>query len=142
MLLNKKSLVLISLIIISVMAISATISPVAKYKNLKILPQDITEARLDSIMHSYNKALKVSCDFCHEEAKKDPFSIVPITTTGKVLDFSLDNPMKENARKMMLLTIDINKNYFRHDSLVKPVYMNVVSCITCHRGDPYPANMH
>lgn len=142
MLLNKKPLVLITLIIISVMAVSATLSPVARYKNLKILPQDISEAKMDSIMKSYTKALKVSCDFCHEEAKKDPFSIVPITSTGKVLDYALDNGMKENARKMMLLTIDINKNYFRYDSLVKPVYLNVVSCNTCHRGDPYPANAH
>ncbi|MEI9944273.1 MAG: hypothetical protein WDN26_08600 [Chitinophagaceae bacterium] len=39
--------------------------PKGRYKNLEILPQDISEHKLDSIMNSYNKALGVTCGFCH-----------------------------------------------------------------------------
>ncbi|MBC7936812.1 MAG: c-type cytochrome [Rhizobacter sp.] len=108
-----------------------------KYKNLKILPKDIPEKKLDSIMNAYNVALKVSCDFCHIKAKQSLFSITP---PKDELDYALDNPMKEEARKMIKLQMEINKNYFHHDSTIRPEYLNVVSCNTCHRGNPYPAH--
>jgi len=133
---NKKALTLATLIAVTVLATAATIST-EKYKNLKILPQDISEKKMDSIMNAYSKALKVNCDFCHQPAKKDPFSITPATNANKI-DFAADNGMKETARKMMQLTIGINKNYFHYDTLVKPVYLKVVTCNTCHRGNPYP----
>jgi len=136
---NKKSLTFLALISFAVMATADTISSGGKYKNLKILPQDISEVKMDSIMKSYTVALKVACDFCHVPAKKDMFSITSTPVTGEI-DYALDNPMKENARKMMRMTIEINKNYFHYDSLAKPVYLNVVSCNTCHRGSPYPVN--
>jgi hypothetical protein len=134
---NQKTITLITLVSLAVMATATTITNGKKYKNLKVLPQDITEKKLDSIMDAYSKALKVSCDFCHMAPKKDTFSITPINNE---LDFSLDNEMKENARRMMRMTIDINKNYFYFDSLVKPEYLNVVSCNICHRGNPFPVN--
>jgi Photosynthetic reaction centre cytochrome C subunit len=134
---NQKTITLITLVSLAVMATAATITTGKKYKNLKVLPQDISERKLDSIMGAYTKALKVSCDFCHVPPKKDTFSITPVTDE---LDFALDNEMKENARKMMRMTIDINKNYFYFNSTVKPEYLNVISCNTCHRGNPYPIN--
>jgi hypothetical protein len=48
--------------------------------------------------------------------------------------------MKENARKMMRMTIDINHKYFNTDSAIKPEHIKQVTCNTCHRGNPYPAN--
>ena len=80
------------------------------------------------------------------------------------MDFASDDkPEKNIARKMMLLAIDINKNYFKdmehhhHDmdsSMNKDAdhdmdsnmmnadssrYMlQTVTCFTCHRGDPHP----
>src|SRR6478735_8299922 len=132
---NSKTILLLSLISLAIIATAATITNGKKYKNLKVLPQDISEKQLDSIMNAYTKALKVSCDFCHAAPKKDMFSITP--STDKI-DYSLDNAMKENARKMMLMTIDINKRYFYFDSIAKPVFLNTVSCNTCHRGNPYP----
>jgi hypothetical protein len=134
---NQKTITLITLVSLAVMATAATFTNGKKYKNLKVLPQDITEKKLDSIMDAYSKALKVSCEFCHAAPKKDTFSI---TAVNNELDFSLDNEMKENARRMMRMTIDINKNYFYFDSLVKPEYLHVVSCNTCHRGNPFPIN--
>ena len=133
---RKKGLVLSIILFASISSVT-TISTQKKYKNLKVLPQDIPEKQLDSIMNAYTKALKVECNFCHEPQKKEIFSI--ITATNEI-DYSLDSPMKENARKMIRLTIDINKNYFYYDSLVKPEYLNVVSCNTCHIGNPYPVN--
>jgi len=35
------------------------------FKNLKILPKDISKEQLDTIMHRFNAALGVKCNFCH-----------------------------------------------------------------------------
>ena len=114
------------------LGIAATRLPQNKPRNLKVLPKDISDQMLDSIMDSYNKALGVKCDFCHAP-DKDPVN---------GLNFELDsNPMKDEARKMMRLTIQLNKDYFYFDSTRRPEYLNVVSCITCHRGDPMPADL-
>ncbi|MBL7741769.1 MAG: c-type cytochrome [Chitinophagaceae bacterium] len=102
-------------------------------KNLKILPKDISEQRLDSIMSSYNKALGVDCAFCHAPKDKQK---------PEELDYVSDaNHMKDEARKMMRLTIQLNKDYFYYDTLQRPEYLRVVSCYTCHRGDPFPADL-
>lgn len=119
-------------ILLFVMAgIAATGIP-PKPRNLKVLPRDISDEKLDSIMNSYNRALGVDCSFCHAQAKNRTDS----------LDFASDElPMKEEARKMMRLTIQINKDYFYFDSTIRPEYLNVVTCLTCHRGDPMPADL-
>ncbi len=102
-----------------------------RYKNLKILPQDIPEKKMDSIMDSYSKALGVNCAFCHKEVKEFKDSI----------DFASDeNVMKENARAMLRMTIDINKTHFYFDKNERPEYLKVVNCKTCHRGEPFPAD--
>ena len=107
--------------------------PGLQARNLKVLPQDISDQMLDSIMHSYNKALNVDCAFCHAQDK--------VNFNGG-LNFELDdNPMKDEARKMMRLTIQVNKDYFYFDSTRRPEYLNVVSCITCHRGNPMPTDI-
>jgi hypothetical protein len=120
------------LILFVTLGIAATRTPPTKYRNLKILPQDISEHMLDSIMSTYNKALGVGCDFCHSPSKIKPDSI----------DWASDEKhMKEEARKMMRLTIQINKDYFYYDTLQRPVYLKTVTCNTCHRGDPFPAEL-
>ena len=134
---HKKTITLIVLASFTILFTAANITPGKKYKNLKVLPKDISEKQLDSIMKAYTNALQVSCDFCHKP-QKDIFNIVPLSDT--TIDYALDNGMKEYARKMIRLTIDINKNYFRSDSTEKPEYMRVVSCNTCHRGNPFPAD--
>lgn len=100
-----------------------------KERNLKILPKDISDAKLDSIMQTYNIALGVSCNFCHVKMKTLPDS----------LDYASDaDPMKENARDMMRMTIDINKNNFYFNKNERPEYLTTVTCNTCHRGEPFP----
>ncbi len=127
MIYQKKQLLTIFSLGLIVFASVAATRP--NFRNLKVLPQDINDGKLDSMMHSYNIALGVSCDFCH--AKR-----------GNNLDFdSDDNKMKDNARDMMRLTIDINKMYFRYDTTVNPVYLNTVACYTCHRGTEMPPDI-
>lgn len=129
MIINKKILTALALTLMVVAGVAAVSRPGAKHKNLKILPQDISEQKLDSIMESYAKALGVTCKFCHTEIKDFPDS----------LDYVVDNnPMKENAREMMRMTIDINKTHFYFDKNERPEYLKVVNCKTCHRGEPYP----
>ena len=61
------------------------------YKNLQILPKDITEKQMDSVMNHFNESLTVKCDFCH--VKKE---------NKEELDFPSDNnPHKNKAREMM-----------------------------------------
>jgi len=112
--------------------VAAVRIPRNKPRNLKVLPQDISDKMLDSFMNSYNRALGVNCDFCH----------VKINSLPDSLNYASDvNPMKEEARKMLRLTIQLNKDYFYFDTTRRPEYLNVVVCITCHRGDPMPADL-
>ena len=131
---HKKKITALSVLIVFVLLGAATSLPQKKERNLKVLPKDISDPMLDSIMQTYNKALGVTCDFCHNKAKI-PFPF----PTADSLDYALDdNSMKENARRMMLLNIDINKRYFYYDTASRPEYLKVITCKTCHQGHPFP----
>lgn len=130
---QKKIMVVFGITAIVVISIAATKAPVVVERNLKILPKDISDEKLDSIMKTYNVALGVKCDFCHVPFNKLNFAL------KDSFDYASDvNPMKEEARKMMRLTIDINKNYFYYTKDVRPEYLHVVHCKTCHQGEPFP----
>jgi hypothetical protein len=96
------------------------------FKNLKVLPKNISEAALDKIMDDFNYALGVSCDYCHAKSDKTD-----------ELNFASDvKPEKNAARKMMLMTYDINiKHFGGTKDRIKP---QTIKCITCHRQKPYP----
>jgi uncharacterized membrane protein len=134
---STKTVTLLALAAMVIAGTAATITPTKNFRNLKVLPQDISEQRLDSIMDTYNRALKVNCDFCHKPAT----NLTGLPSANDNIDFAADNGMKEEARKMMRMTIDINKANFNFDTTIKrPDYLlNVVTCNTCHRGNPYPA---
>ncbi|RYG43862.1 MAG: c-type cytochrome [Chitinophagaceae bacterium] len=130
--LSKKMITLSALASMVVLGVAAVKVPAGKYRNLQVLPKDISDQKLDSIMDSYNKALGIGCNFCHSPAKQD----------ANNLDFALDeSPMKETARKMMRMTIEINKTNFYYDKAERPEYLKVVTCKTCHRGEPYPVDL-
>jgi hypothetical protein len=130
---QKKLVVILGVIAFVGVSIAATRPSPSKHKNLQILPKDISDEKLDSIMQTYSKALGVNCAFCHT-----PFD----PKFPDSLNFALDdNHMKEEARKMMRLTIQLNKDYFYYDTLQRPEYLKVVTCFTCHRGDPFPADL-
>ncbi len=126
---SKKLSVAFGLVSFVVFGAAFSNMPQGLHKNLKVLPQDISEKSLDSIMQTFNKALSVECKFCHVTQKIFPGG----------LDYAADGePMKEEARKMLQLTIDINKKYFPYDTIQKPAYLSVVHCNTCHRGEAFP----
>ncbi len=129
MTLSKKLPVLAALAAFMFIAIAAIKPTDDGFKNLKVLPKNITADSLDGIMDSYKLALGVKCGFCH--VMKD--------STGKE-DYASDaNPHKETTRNMMLMTIDINTKYF--PSRRNPTrYREKVKCITCHQGNQEPPN--
>lgn len=129
MLHKRKLLALGTLAAFVVVSVAAIKAPKQKDRNLKVLPKDISDVKLDSFMQTYNIALGVKCNFCH----------VPMKNIADSLDYASDaEPMKENARKMMRMVIDINKKNFHFNKDDQPVYLNTVHCNTCHRGEPFP----
>lgn len=102
-------------------------------RNLKILPKDISNADLDSVMETYSKQLNVSCDFCHAKSKINPND----------LDYASDDkPEKEITRQMMKMTAAINKDFFDYTIIYKAGETMAVSCFTCHDGFPRPEMKH
>lgn len=103
-----------------------TTSDTGMWKNLKVLPKDISKDSLDHVMHGFTAALGVKCNFCHAN------------NTGK-MDFASDEKEEKNiARYMMNMTAGINKTYFNSENSTQPDTINVVRCFTCHRASPHP----
>ena len=129
----KKSLLLIfGIIALALLSYAFTTNPdEPKYKNLKILPKNINEKQMDSVMHHFTGSLNVKCNFCHvrNEEKKE-------------MDWASDgNKHKLVARQMMTMTNELNKKYFSHTG--SPITLTsslAVSCFTCHNGKTDPAN--
>jgi hypothetical protein len=125
-----RSIIIVAFSILSFVITIAAVIPAkpvtSKFKNLRILPKNISEAALDKIMDDFNYSLGVKCNYCHTKNEKTDDLIFEKDT----------KPEKNIARKMMLMTYDINIKYFNasKDRLV----LQTVSCITCHRQQPYP----
>ena len=129
--LKKKFFVISTLAAIITFGVAATNAPLdePQYKNLKILPKNITHEELDKVMHQFNKGLGVKCNFCHAPAKDNE----------RKLDFVSDEkPEKAIARSMMKLTVKINKKYFGAKHAVITDTTMAITCITCHHGTPHP----
>jgi hypothetical protein len=101
-----------------------------KFQNLKVLPKDISEEKLDSIMGNFSVSLGVRCSFCHA-ANAD--------TTNRHLDFASDKKEEKNiARKMFQMTAYLNSNFFNDDHSGQTDTIHAVVCYTCHRGSNEP----
>lgn len=141
----KKSILVVFGCLVCVFAFQAfTTYNEPHFQNLKILPKDISKDGLDSVMHTFTHSLGVKCSYCH----------MYNAATDK-MDFPSDaKPEKQIARKMMLMTIDINKNHFQQiaemmdsgkmamptDTSAVSYMLKYVTCYTCHHGDPHPEN--
>ena len=86
-----------------------------KFKNLQVLPNDISKGQLDDIMEAYCTSLNVKCSFCHVKG-----NMASDTINEKII-----------ARKMMVMTNEINEKYFGKES-------GTVGCMTCHNGKINP----
>ena len=127
---HKKKFAVLSVLIAFVLLGAATSLRQKNGRNLQVLPTDISDHMLDSIMQTYTKALGVSCDFCHTPNSG--------ATPADSVNYAMDYPMKETARRMMRLNIDINKTYFYYDTASRPEYLKVITCKTCHQGQAFP----
>lgn len=103
--------------------------PAPEFKNLKVLPKNISSKMLQQIMiDEFEDALGVGCGFCHAKEKG-----------SERLDYASDAmPEKEIARNMMRMTMQVNKKYFqiRHPEIGGSSL--IVTCTTCHHGIPHP----
>lgn len=116
----------ILLIFGSVVLFSYVIPQQDEFKNLKVFPKNISPDALHKYMEDFNAGLGVKCNYCHAKNEE-----------GTHLDFASDDkPEKEMARKMIMLTMEINQKYFNYgQDSIAPWR---VTCNTCHRGSPIP----
>lgn len=85
-----------------------------QWKNLKVLPQDISKDSLMGLMRMYNQALGVKCNHCHVQDKA-----------------SDEKHEKDIARHMIQFTDELNAKEF---APIGPKYAQAIECATCHRG--------
>lgn len=131
MLFNRKLIVMTGLASVVAFVALTSMKPQQDegFKNLKVLPKNLTHEQLGHIMHEWAGSLGVHCDFCHAA-----------NTSGKGLDFASDaKPEKEMARHMFKMMNKLNQKYFeaKKDSLGM-VQTSGINCYTCHRGDSHP----
>lgn len=96
-----------------------------KPTNLKLLPKDISEEELHTVMREYSRALGVKCGYCHERKEGQ-----------KHADFASDaKEEKLITRGMMQMVNDINEKYL---SSIGKGHFEKIACVTCHMGRPLP----
>jgi hypothetical protein len=100
------------------------------FKNLQVLPKDITKDSLDHVMHNFTQSLGVKCMFCHVHTGDDFKSGWDMASD--------DKPEKNTARYMMKMTAGIDSAYFNFNNSTRTDTINAVTCVTCHRGIPHP----
>ena len=98
------------------------------YKNLKVLPRNISKEQMDSVMKHFTASLGVKCNFCHS-----------FNQQTKSMDFVTDtNEHKQIARSMIKMTNQLNKKYFDIKNSKSLDAKLEVSCFTCHNGKEHP----
>jgi photosynthetic reaction center cytochrome c subunit len=92
----------------------------AVYENVQVL-KDLDSNEFLRVMQAMTEWVspQEGCAYCHEDG-----------------NLASDKPyQKIVARRMLQMTIDLNKNWSAH------VAETGVTCYTCHRGQPVPANI-
>lgn len=124
--------------VLAILVVGAVAAPVvaqppqSSFKNLRVLPKDITQEGIDSIMGGFTRALGVRCVHCHVGEEGKPM---------RRQDFQLDDKVtKRKARLMIQMTQDLNDKYIANlESHANPPIR--VQCATCHRGTTQPRMM-
>jgi Photosynthetic reaction centre cytochrome C subunit len=89
-------------------------------KNIKVL-NGMPQWQLIPVMNYFAASLGRRCNFCH------------VNNQGQ-WDYASDaKPEKNQAREMIKMVLDTNKNYFKGNL--------EVSCYTCHRGVNHPVSV-
>jgi len=131
MIINRKIMVTGILLAVVIISAAAIVPPQQEdeFKNLKVLPKDISSKALQQIMvDEFQDGLGVGCNFCHVQEK------------GSLhLDYASDEkPEKEIARSMMLMTMDINNKYFGVEHPLIGDSLLTITCSSCHHGTAHP----
>jgi cytochrome c553 len=127
---HKKFIIVAALFALMVVGMAATRPPDDGPKNLKVLPKNISGEELHKVMDEWKTALGVKCNFCHAPAAD---------STSHHLDFASDaKPEKDIARHMYKMAGKINKKFFKEAKDDKGNSIAVVTCMTCHHGNPHP----
>lgn len=128
---TKRYLVISITGILVVIGVAAATPPESRFKNLKVLPKDISSKALSKIMvDEFGDGLGVSCNFCHATEKG-----------SQRLDYASDaKPEKEIARSMMSMTLKINRKFFSIKHPMIGITALTISCGTCHNRMPHPGN--
>jgi hypothetical protein len=126
---NRMKLLTIALALVVGVGLCTAATGKRQYENLKVLPGDITSKDLQGIMaDDFEDGLGVSCGFCHAPAPG-----------GHGLDFVSDaKPEKEIARRMMRMTLDLNRAWFKVKMPRIGSNRLTITCATCHKGQPFP----
>lgn len=97
----------------------------AKFKNLKVLPKDISRRQLFEVMRGFAQGLGVHCSACHVGQEGKPLS---------TYDFASDKKwMKRDARVMLRMVRAINGKILPELPQRDTPHV-AVTCTTCHRG--------
>jgi hypothetical protein len=101
-----------------------------EYKNLKVLPKNISDRDMDYVMETFSVNLGANCLFCHPGKMVGPdYSIDYVTD-------QLRN--KRVARDMLRMTMKLNKKYFNIQMKDIKDTRGGIWCKTCHQGSPVP----
>jgi hypothetical protein len=101
-----------------------------KYKNLKILSENISDEDMDFVMETFGVNLGTNCLFCHPGKQNG---------TEYTFDYVTDALQnKRVARDMLRMTMKLNKKYFNIKLTGMMNTRGRVWCKTCHQGSPVP----
>jgi hypothetical protein len=92
--------------------------------NLQVLPKDMTQQQVVTVMRTFTQGLGVMCDHCHVGTQAD-----------RAKD---DRPEKATARKMIKMMMAINDDFLKDVGTPPPPGQQKVTCYTCHRGAVKP----
>ena len=88
------------------------------FKNVQVL-KGIPVSEFMDTMGFFAASLSLNCTSCHG-----------LESASDVSKFAEDTPLKQTARKMILMVKAINREHFAGQRLI--------TCYTCHRGDERP----
>ena len=128
---KRSFLVILSLALLVAVSSAFTKNKNPEYKNLQILPKNITERQMDSVMNHFTTSLNVKCSFCHVREE---------TAGNEVWDWASDsNKHKLVARQMMTMTNKLNDEYFPYSGKAEDMStILTVTCYSCHNGNTQP----
>ena len=129
---KKASVILLGFISFITFCAAFTTPDPPRFKNLKILPKNISKEALDSVMEHFSKSLGVKCGFCHvHNEEKKTWDMASDAIADKLI-----------ARKMMLMANGINAKYFPPEKGVKDKQViQTITCYTCHKGEAIPVSI-